>query len=89
MLDRTAETTRSRIAALVDSILDRNPGYERVADEARLVDAGMTSMDMVNLMLAVEADFDIMIPAADITPGNFRSIASIEAMVERVRAAEA
>ena len=46
-----------------------------------LREAGLTSLDMVNLMLAVEAEFDIEIPQADMTPENFRSIETIEALV--------
>ena len=41
----------------------------------------------VNLMLAVEGEFDLMIPQTEITPENFRSIASIEAMLERLLSA--
>jgi len=38
---------------------------------------------MVNLMLAVEVEFDIAIAQGDITPENFHSLQSIEALVER------
>jgi acyl carrier protein len=41
---------------------------------------------MVNLMLAVEIEFDIAIPQSDITPENFHSLASIEALVSRTLA---
>ena len=46
-----------------------------------LVDVGLTSMDMVNLMLAVEAEFDFTIPQPDITPENFQSVATLERLV--------
>lgn len=36
---------------------------------------------MVNLMLAVEDEFDVKIPDADMTPANFRTIARIEALL--------
>jgi acyl carrier protein len=36
-------------------------------------------------MLAVEVEFDISIPDADLLPDNFRSIAAIEALVARAR----
>ena len=42
------------------------------------------AVDMVSRMLAVEAEFDLMIPTADITPQNFRSIAAIDALVSRL-----
>ena len=89
MLDVTTKTTGDRVMALVEGLLAANGGPGRVGARERLVDAGLTSMDMVNLMLAVEAEFDILIPPGDITPANFRSVASIEAMVDRVAAADA
>jgi len=46
-----------------------------------LTEAGLTSLDMVNLMLAVEAEFDLKIPDRDMTPANFRTIARIDALV--------
>lgn len=50
-----------------------------------LVDVGLSSLDLVNLMVAVEAEFDIMIPPASLTPKNFYSIETIARMVESVR----
>ena len=38
-------------------------------------------MDMVNLMLAVEAEFDFTIPQSEITPENFQSIETLERMI--------
>ena len=46
-----------------------------------LHDRGLTSLDMVNLMLAVEDEFDIEIPQREMTPDNFRTIAAIERLV--------
>lgn len=56
-------------------------------DEARLTDAGFTSLEMVKVMLAVEGSFDLLIPPQDITPGNFMTAATIAAMVQRLRSA--
>ena len=55
--------------------------------DADLYDAGLTSMAMVKLMLAVEVAFDIAIPDADLHPDNFRSVAAVEALVARLRRA--
>ena len=52
--------------------------------EARLSELGMSSIKMVNLMLAVETEFDLTIPQNDITPDNFRSVASVEALLARL-----
>jgi acyl carrier protein len=41
----------------------------------------LTSMDMVNLMLGVEAEFDFTIPQSEITPENFQSIETLQSMI--------
>ena len=57
--------------------------------EAQLSDLGVSSLKMVNLMLAVEVEFDIAIAQTDITPENFHSLQSIENLVERTLALRA
>ena len=52
--------------------------------ETQLSDLGVTSLKMVNLMLAVEVEFDIAIPQSDITPENFQSLGSIQALVQKM-----
>jgi acyl carrier protein len=76
-----AHDIQGRIVALVKSILEQNAIAVEIAPDTRLVDAGLTSMDMVNLMLGVEAEFDFMIPQDLITPENFQSVESLERMV--------
>jgi len=71
----------SRLLALVKSILDQNAIAAQLAPATLLVDVGLTSMDMVNLMLAVETEFDFTIPQSDITPENFQSVATLERLV--------
>ena len=81
---------RRRITALVRDILAQNSITTAVAPDARLVDIGLTSMDMVNLMLGVEAEFDFTIPQDKITPENFQSVTTLERMVAgELRAAQA
>jgi acyl carrier protein len=46
-----------------------------------LRDVGLNSLDMVNLMLAVEGEFDVKIPDAEMTLNNFRSISAINALI--------
>jgi len=87
--DRDAPGTRERLLNLVRQILEEQSGPRPLPIDARLNDLGMTSIKMIKLMLAVEMEFDLAIPQADITPENFISVASIEAMVVRLRAASA
>jgi acyl carrier protein len=70
-----------RILALVKTILEQNAMTAEVDAESRLVDIGLTSMDMVSLMLAVEAEFDFTIPQSEITPENFQSVRALELMI--------
>lgn len=51
--------------------------------DSKLSDLGISSLKMVNLMLALEVEFDITIPQSDITPENFHSLASVEALIAR------
>ncbi|KRQ02813.1 acyl carrier protein [Bradyrhizobium yuanmingense] len=72
---------RNRIIKLVKGILEQNSLTANVTPSAKLVDIGLTSMDMVNLMLGVEAEFDFTIPQSEITPENFQSVETLERMV--------
>ena len=74
---------QDRLAGLVKGILVQNGLAAELAPAARLVDAGLTSMDMVNLMLSVEAEFDFTIPQDEITPENFQSVETLRRMVLR------
>jgi acyl carrier protein len=72
---------QDRILALVKAILRENAIAAEVHADSRLVDVGLTSMDMVNLMLSVEAEFDFTIPQDQITPENFQSVKTLERMI--------
>jgi acyl carrier protein len=72
---------QNRLRGLVAAILEQNAIAVELDPQSRLVDAGLTSMDMVNLMLGVEAEFDFTIPQSEITPENFQSIRTLELMV--------
>jgi acyl carrier protein len=81
LLDRTDTNSTERVAQLVRQLMakrsiDRSVGYDDVLSEY-----GLSSLDMVNLMLAVETEFDIKIPDRDMTPSNFRSITQIDKLV--------
>ena len=52
--------------------------------DTQLSELGISSLKMVNLMLAVELEFDIAIPQPDITPENFQSVNAIRALVEKM-----
>lgn len=86
MLDPRTDSHRmdsptDRVAALINRMLsERSLRFPALPDDD-LRSAGLSSLDMVNLVLAVESEFDVSIPDADITPARFRSITSIAALV--------
>jgi len=77
-------TAQAQIAGIVAGLLAKRGGATPLAADQNLTDAGLTSLDMVNLMLAIEDQFEIEIPQRQMTPANFRSIATIEALVSTV-----
>jgi acyl carrier protein len=85
MSDSNPPSLEQRIAGLVQRLL-----AERSIDRVALVEedlrqAGLSSLDMVSLVLSVEEEFDIMVPESGITPANFRSIAAISQLVHSLR----
>ena len=87
MLDRTKFSSKNRVVDLVSQILARRSINRPVSDHDDLRECGLSSLDLVNLMLAVETEFDVKIPDKDMTPSNFRSVSKIDALVNALRAA--
>jgi acyl carrier protein len=84
MLDPGTGAPRNRLLALVKQILTKNSITRPVSTDDLLTEIGLTSIDMVNLMLAVEAEFNVLIPASEITPENFRSVSTMESLIVRI-----
>jgi acyl carrier protein len=80
-LNDIALSTQDRVADLVIALLERRSITKTVLPDHDLRESGLTSLDMVNLMLAVEAEFELQIPEVQMTPQNFRSVAAIDALV--------
>jgi acyl carrier protein len=80
-MQAASRSVQDRILGLVEDILRQNAIASEVTPDSRLVDVGLTSMDMVNLMLSVEAEFDFTIPQGEITPENFQSVRTLELMI--------
>ncbi len=81
MLDRTNMDATERVALLVRQLLAKRAIERPVGADEDLAASGLSSLDIVNLMLAVEAEFDIKIPDREMTPTNFRAIAQIVRLV--------
>ena len=72
---------RDRITAITCRMLLKRGVAAIPGSGDNLREAGLTSLDMVNLMLAIEAEFDIEIPQSAMTPDNFDTVAAIDALV--------
>jgi acyl carrier protein len=81
LLDRPARDSAERVARLVRELLAKRSINRQVGADDDLTACGLSSLDIVNLMLGVETEFDIKVPDRDMTPSNFRSIARIDALV--------
>jgi acyl carrier protein len=78
------EAVGAQLVAIVKTTLGAHAVVpEPFPVEQQLSDLGISSLKMVNLMLAVELEFDIAIPQSDITPENFHSVAAIQSLVVR------
>jgi len=85
MSDSASAVPRERLIGLVNRLLESNSVQQSFSVDDSLTDIGLSSIDMVSLLLAVEAEFDMEIPQHEITPGNFGTIAGIEGLVARLR----
>jgi acyl carrier protein len=73
-----------RIASIAAKMLAKRGRAIEPSPVQNLRDAGLTSLDMVNLMLAIEAEFDVEIPQNAMTPENFDTIAAIDALLSEL-----
>lgn len=73
---RTILKEHGRLATDVDSL----------GDDADLYQAGMTSHASVNVMLALEGEFDVEFPDEMLKRSSFESIAAIASAVESLTA---
>jgi acyl carrier protein len=83
VLDRSDPT--ERVAMLVRALLAKRSIERPVGHDDDLSESGLSSLDLVNLMLAVEAEFGLKIPDLDMRPTNFRSVARINALIARIQ----
>jgi acyl carrier protein len=77
-------SVRDRLNHVIERAMAENSAIRSFTIDDQLADIGFTSIDMVNLLLAVEAEFDIEIPQLEITPENFGTIAGIQRLVARL-----
>jgi len=86
MLDESRGANQGPVTRAVERVIARRGLKACPARDDDLKESGLTSLDMVNLMLAVECECEIVIPTSAMTPDNFRTIAAIEMLVDSLLA---
>jgi acyl carrier protein len=81
LLFRPASEPEQRIAGVVHQLLRERSIDREFEFDDNLRDVGLTSLDMTNLVLTVEAELSLRIPDRDITPANFLSVTAIANLV--------
>jgi acyl carrier protein len=85
MSDSNEHSTEARIIGVVHRLLVERSIDRAVRPNDDLREVGLSSLDMVSLVLSVEAEFDLMVPEDNIMPINFRSVAAIGRLVDSLR----
>jgi acyl carrier protein len=86
MLNHHKGSAKDRVMGVVQRLLLERSINQNVHSGDDLRAIGLTSLDMVNLMLSIEAEFDMEIPEAEITLANFRSISTISSLITALQA---
>jgi acyl carrier protein len=85
MSHSNAQSSEQRIAGIVQRVLAEHSINRVIGSDEDLRKAGLSSLDMVSLVLSVEEEFGLMVPEASIMPANFGSIAAISRLVESLQ----
>jgi len=77
-------STGERVVTVVQRLVDERAITRPFSNDDTLTEVGLTSLDAVKLVLLVEDEFNIEIPLSELTVANFRSIATISRLVNRL-----
>ena len=66
---------------LAESCVNGLPG-----PDVNLLEFGLNSLDIINLVIALEAEFDLTIPESAITPTNLLSLSAITRLLTSLMA---
>ena len=87
--DGAAVSNGSRVRAILKEHGRLAKDVDALDDNADLYQAGMTSHASVNVMLALEGEFDVEFPDEMLKRSSFESIAAIASVVDSQTAASA
>lgn len=70
---------------VLEILIEINPEVETYDGDALLEDGVITSLDVIEIVTALEDEFDISISAKDITKENLASVDSICKLIEKLQ----
>jgi len=73
-----------RVLTIVQRVLTERSIAVPVTSDDNLLELGLNSLDILNLVLALEAEFDLTIPETHITPANLLSIPGINRLISEL-----
>jgi acyl carrier protein len=73
-----------RVINAVQQVLTEHSISVQVHPDDNLFQVGLNSLDMLNLVLSLEAVFDVTIPEAEITIANLRTTSTLSSLIGRL-----
>jgi len=73
-----------RVINAVQQVLTEHSISVQVHTDDNLFQVGLNSLDMLNLVLSLEAVFDVTIPEAEITIANLRTTSTLSSLIGRL-----
>ena len=79
-------TIRVQLSTFIQETLASNVRDLKIEDDTRLIDRGLIdSIGLMELVEYIEQQTGIRVPDDEVHPENFQTVASMEAMIERLR----
>lgn len=69
---------------LLNILSELHPDVDFQTETGLIDNKVLDSFDIVTIVAEIDAEFDVQIPAVDLTPENFNSAQALYALVERL-----
>ena len=70
--------------ALLDILNELHPEVDFETENGLIDNKILDSFDIVTIVAEIDAEYDVQIPAVELTPENFNSAKALYALVERL-----
>ena len=88
-LHKEADTMETKLHAVLRGHMPADVGPDRLDPDDKLVDLGIDSLRLVELIIALEEEFQVLIPDEEMLAENFQNVGTVAALVDRLAAAAA